>query len=69
VYGGRAIRRGKISRQEAARAERALGLIGRQALHAARLAFVHPVLGAQMAFEAPLPADFRAALEAVSGDL
>ena len=30
----------------------------RQALHAATLGFVHPVTGAAMEFEAPLPADF-----------
>jgi len=68
VYGGRKIRQGTLSRTEAARAERALELIDRQALHAARLTFTHPVLGARMTFEAPLPADFRAALEACSGD-
>jgi hypothetical protein len=33
-----------------------------------RLTFTHPVNGAQMTLEAPLPADFRAALEAISGD-
>ncbi len=34
----------------------------RQALHADRLAFTHPVTGQPLAFEAPLPADLRAAL-------
>ena len=33
----------------------------RQALHAFRLAFAHPVTGAPLAFHAPLPADLRAA--------
>jgi 23S rRNA pseudouridine1911/1915/1917 synthase len=42
----------------------ALG-IERQALHAVRLGFAHPVSGAAMAFEAPLPEDLRAAWEAV----
>ncbi|KAA9005328.1 RluA family pseudouridine synthase [Paenibacillus spiritus] len=37
--------------------------IGRQALHAARLALTHPALGSRMVFEAPLPPDM-AALEA-----
>ncbi len=32
-------------------------LIGRQALHAAGLAFAHPVTGEMMRFEAPLPPD------------
>jgi 23S rRNA pseudouridine1911/1915/1917 synthase len=35
----------------------------RQALHAWRLAFVHPRSGAPLSFEAPLPADLRALLE------
>lgn len=34
--------------------------IGRQALHAARLSFTHPVLRTQMTFEAPLPQDMLA---------
>jgi 23S rRNA pseudouridine1911/1915/1917 synthase len=33
----------------------------RQALHAFRLAFTHPVTGAFLAFHAPAPADLRAA--------
>lgn len=41
----------------------AVGL-SRQALHAFRLAFVHPVTGAPLAFHAPLPADLRAAWSA-----
>ncbi len=36
----------------------------RQALHAARLAFDHPVTGMPMVFEAPLPEDFQALLAA-----
>lgn len=39
--------------------------LGRQALHAAVLGFVHPVTGAPMRFEAPPPADFQAALAAL----
>jgi 23S rRNA pseudouridine1911/1915/1917 synthase len=42
----------------------ALGL-ERQALHAARLAFAHPVTGEALAFDAPLPDDLRHAWEAV----
>jgi 23S rRNA pseudouridine1911/1915/1917 synthase len=37
----------------------------RQMLHAAGLTFRHPVLGEPLAFEAPLPADFAQALEAL----
>jgi 23S rRNA pseudouridine1911/1915/1917 synthase len=44
----------------------ALGLT-RQALHAGRLAFVHPSSGRPVSFEAPPPADFAAALEAMMG--
>jgi 23S rRNA pseudouridine1911/1915/1917 synthase len=40
---------------------------GRQALHAYRLAFRHPVSGRAMRFEAPLPPDFVALLTRLSG--
>ena len=40
-------------------------LIDRQALHALRLCFNHPVTGQRMEFEAPLPADFQRALTAI----
>lgn len=40
----------------------------RQALHAARLAFVHPVSACPMTFESPLPADLRALLAALRED-
>ncbi len=36
--------------------------LGRQALHAATLAFDHPATGARLSFEAPLPEDMAAAL-------
>jgi 23S rRNA pseudouridine1911/1915/1917 synthase len=42
--------------------------IERQALHAARLRFVHPVTGAPLAFDAPRPADFEALIERLRGD-
>jgi 23S rRNA pseudouridine1911/1915/1917 synthase len=38
-------------------------LIGRQALHAAQLAFIHPITGEALSFQSDLPADFRSALE------
>jgi 23S rRNA pseudouridine1911/1915/1917 synthase len=34
----------------------------RQALHATRLAFVHPISAEQMAFDAPVPLDMQLAL-------
>jgi 23S rRNA pseudouridine1911/1915/1917 synthase len=40
-------------------------LIGRQALHALKLGFDHPVTGKRMEFEAPLPDDFQRALGAI----
>jgi 23S rRNA pseudouridine1911/1915/1917 synthase len=40
-------------------------LIARQALHALRLCFDHPVTGERMEFEAPLPDDIQQALSAV----
>ena len=46
---------------------RAVQCLGRQALHAARLAFDHPVSGERLAFEAPLPDDFLGALAALRG--
>jgi 23S rRNA pseudouridine1911/1915/1917 synthase len=44
-------------------------LLGRQALHAAELSFCHPVTGAELAFQAPPPADFARALEYLRGCL
>jgi 23S rRNA pseudouridine1911/1915/1917 synthase len=51
------------ARRLAAEAQAALAALGRQALHAALLAFVHPITGRRLRFEAPLPADL-ARLEA-----
>jgi len=48
-------------------AGKARATFGRQALHAWKLAFVHPVSGSTVRFEAPIPADFEALLEVVSG--
>ena len=42
-----------------------LSQFGRQALHAARLEFVHPRTGEPVRFEAPLPDDFRQLLLAL----
>jgi 23S rRNA pseudouridine1911/1915/1917 synthase len=36
----------------------------RQALHAVRLAFSHPVTGEKLVFRAPLPQDLLSALQA-----
>jgi len=37
--------------------------ISRQALHAYRLRFIHPISGESLAFEAPVPSDMRELLE------
>ena len=42
----------------------ALGTFTRQALHAWRLAIRHPLTGAPLSIEAPLPADLRRLLDA-----
>ena len=60
TYGG-ARREARLPEESPVR--RAAQAIGRQALHAARLAFDHPRTGKRLAVEAPLPADFAAALE------
>ena len=47
------------------RANPALDAFGRQALHAWRLAFVHPASAKTMQFESPLPADMQDLLSAL----
>jgi 23S rRNA pseudouridine1911/1915/1917 synthase len=37
--------------------------LGRQALHAATLGFLHPVTGARMSFASPIPEDMRRAID------
>ena len=65
VYGGR--RRQIAGAGEALQS--ALRRFRRQALHAQRLAFDHPLTGRHHTFEAPLPADFRELLEALRTDV
>jgi 23S rRNA pseudouridine1911/1915/1917 synthase len=60
VYGGR---RRVSDKQVGADLAQALNGFSRQALHAARLGFVHPVTGADMAFVADLPADMAELLQ------
>ena len=64
VYGGRR----KLSRRAVSDAAAdAAAEFGRQALHAARLGFVHPESGEPLLFEAPLPADMAELLRALGG--
>jgi 23S rRNA pseudouridine1911/1915/1917 synthase len=58
-YGGRR-REARLAEDHPVR--RAAAAIGRQALHAWRLAFDHPATGERVAFEAPIPADLERAL-------
>jgi 23S rRNA pseudouridine1911/1915/1917 synthase len=60
VYGGTR-RESRLPAQHPAR--RAAAAVGRQALHAWRLAFQHPRTGKVRRFEAPVPADLAAALD------
>ncbi len=60
VYGGRRKLSEKAVGAAAAEAVRAFP---RQALHAATLGFEHPISGAAMRFEAPLPADMANLIE------
>lgn len=65
IYGGGGSKRiSGGARSDAERLERATP---RQALHAALLAFRHPIGGAPMEFRAPWPADLRPALESAAG--
>jgi len=58
TYGGR-------RRVPAGPAGAILAACPRQALHAARLAFAHPVTGAPLVLESPLPDDLRSVVEAL----
>jgi 23S rRNA pseudouridine1911/1915/1917 synthase len=59
TYGG-ARREARLPHSDPVR--RAADALGRQALHAARLALDHPRTGRRMTFEAPLPPDLAGAL-------
>ena len=60
VYGGgrRLLGKGRNPGERQA-AQAAVARFRRQALHAARLGFRHPVTGAELCFEAEMPADMR----------
>lgn len=63
VYGGRKVRRNLLGKAGIEKAEEALSLINRQALHAERLSFLHPRDGEVLNFRVDPPDDFRAVLE------
>ncbi len=61
TYGARRRLPGRVPGADAANA------FPRQALHAARLGFVHPVSAARLSFDSPLPADMAHLLAALGG--
>ncbi len=61
TYGGRERAVTRQPRPKLPEARALLEVMPRQALHAWRLAFTHPITGAAIVCEAPDPADFRAA--------
>ncbi len=64
TYGGRR-REARLPEEDPVR--RAAGAVGRQALHAWRLAFAHPRTGRRLQVEAPVPADLERALDVLRG--
>ncbi|MFQ5636147.1 MAG: 23S rRNA pseudouridine(1911/1915/1917) synthase RluD [Gammaproteobacteria bacterium] len=64
VYGGRLRRPAGASERLVA----ALGGLGRQALHASRIGFRHPVSEEDLRFRAPLPGDLAGLLQALAED-
>ena len=63
VYGGDKILKGTVFTKYKQFVENCFELLPRQALHAQTLGFIHPGSKKQVHFEAPLPDDFRQALE------
>jgi len=61
-------RRLAVPKGATARLQAALRGFRRQALHAARLGFPHPVTGEELSFTAPLPADMQDLLDALRED-
>ncbi len=63
VYGGRVRKTLSLRPSERSLADALLRVLRRQALHAAQLELAHPVTGASLRFESPIPEDFARALE------
>jgi 23S rRNA pseudouridine1911/1915/1917 synthase len=66
TYGGRGKWVQALAPGDRLRVQRALALLPRQALHATRLCFDHPVDGRKVSCESPLPPDIQSALEILS---
>lgn len=63
IYGGDKILKGTVFTKYKQFVENCFNLLPRQALHAQTLGFIHPTQKKYVHFEAPLPDDFRLALE------
>jgi 23S rRNA pseudouridine1911/1915/1917 synthase len=65
-YHGRGKQLGQLkTNEEKIFARELLNLISRQALHAYKLKFIHPVTGQEMSFEQPIPKDMQDVLDAL----
>lgn len=62
TYGGREIAVGGIEGKKKAEVKNLLEMLPRQALHAKKLGFVHPLTKKMMRFESELPEDMKAVL-------
>lgn len=67
-YGGRDRWHRGIFAPERQLAKRLLALLPRQALHARKLSFIHPVSGKPISCEAPIPADFQGVLDLLAAE-
>lgn len=65
TYGGREIAVGGVTGKKKAEARHLLALMPRQALHAKKLGFIHPVTREAMKFDSELPADMKQVLDEV----
>ncbi len=62
-YGGRDVRLGGIAPEYRREAQQLLKLIDRQALHAERLEFVHPITGEKLSIADNLPPDMQVVID------
>jgi 23S rRNA pseudouridine1911/1915/1917 synthase len=65
TYNGRQILYGPRGRGQKEEVQQLLELIGRQALHAKTIGFVHPSTRTPLYFDSPLPSDMQAVLQAL----
>lgn len=63
MYGGNRILKGTMFNKYKQFVENCFKILPRQALHAQKIGFIHPVSKEERSFEAPLPEDFQECLE------